>query len=231
MATFNTITYCSECTKHHGTFDVLSQEELSRLNSSKYEVHFKAGETIFKQGSALTHIACINRGLAKILIEGPHQKNLVIKLLKCPDIVIGPGLYLDQRHHYSLIAVTDVSACLMETKVLQEIIDKNNQFSKKLLQDSTLKRIHNYDQLINLTQKNMSARIADTFLYLSGEVYKSLEFTMDISRQDLADMSAMTKESAIRIIKNLKESNVIELEGNDLKILDKNGLIKISQVG
>lgn len=231
MVTFDTSSACASCSKHHTTFDLLSKEEKDFLGKSKHEVLFKAGETIFKQGSALTHIACINSGLAKLYIEGPHQKNLIIKLIQRPDLVIGPGMFVDQRHHYSVSAITDLSACFIDIKSFLEILKLNNDFALEILRDSTIKRIHNYELMINLTQKHMSGRIAEALLYLSKRIYKSHAFTVDITRQDIADLSAMSKESAIRIIKEFKDAKYILCEGNHFEILDPETLEKISQTG
>lgn len=231
MTTFHKTSPCTSCSEHHTTFDHLSQEEMDYLDKSKHEIRFKAGEIIFKQGSALTHLACINSGLAKLYIEGPHQKNLIIKLLKCPEIVLGPGIFVDQRHHYSLSAITDLSACFIDINSLLEILKVNNDFALELLRDSTSKRIRNYELLINLTQRNMSGRIAEALLYLSKKIYKSHKFTVDITRQDIADLSAMSKESAIRIIKEFKDAKYIICKGNYFEILSPEILEKISQTG
>lgn len=231
MTKFKDTSNCANCITHHSIFGHLSKAEMNLLNKSKHEVHFKAGETIFKQGSALTHIACLNSGMAKLYIEGTHNKNLIIKLLQSPDVVIGPGIFLDQRHHYSVSAVTNLSACFIDIKSLLEVLKTNNDFALELLRDSTLKRIRNYEQLINLTQKQMSGRIAETILYLSKNIYKSHSFTVDISRQDIADLSAMSKESAIRIIKEFKDAYYLKCEGNKFDILDPDALLEISLKG
>ena len=54
---------------------------------------------------------------------------------------------------------------------------------------------------------------------------------MTISRQDLADLSGMSKESAIRILKEFKDEGILTVDGNRLHILNPKQLKKISETG
>jgi len=112
-----------------------------------------------------------------------------------------------------------------------EVAKQNKEFASELFKWINQKGVRNFEKLINLTQKQMPGRIADALLYLSNSVYESDKFTVNISRQDIADLAAMSKESAIRIIKEFKESGFITCEGNDFNILEPKALHKISQTG
>jgi CRP/FNR family transcriptional regulator len=52
-----------------------------------------------------------------------------------------------------------------------------------------------------------------------------------MSRQDLADMTNLSKESVIRILKEFKTEEVIVLEGDHIQIPKIERLEKISLVG
>jgi len=54
---------------------------------------------------------------------------------------------------------------------------------------------------------------------------------MTISRQDLADISGMSKESAIRILKEFKDEGILSIDGNVVHILNPQQLKQISQTG
>ena len=66
----------------------------------------------------------------------------------------------------------------------------------------------------------MHGRIAGALLYLHNDVFKEQNGEISIKRQDLADLTAMSKESAIRILKELKDENIISVDGNTI-ILNK----------
>jgi CRP/FNR family transcriptional regulator, polysaccharide utilization system transcription regulator len=77
----------------------------------------------------------------------------------------------------------------------------------------------------------MPGRIADVLIYLKDKVYLTNPFHTTLSRQDLADMSGMSKESAIRILREFKDEGIIQVSGNDFEILNFEHLVKISQTG
>ena len=77
----------------------------------------------------------------------------------------------------------------------------------------------------------MHGRIADVIFYLTDKIYCQNPFNMSISRQDLADLSGMSKESAIRILKEFKEEGILTVQGNTIEILNTKQLRQISETG
>ena len=77
----------------------------------------------------------------------------------------------------------------------------------------------------------MHGRMADGLLYLANGFYKSNSFFLQISRQDIADMTAMSKDSAIRILKELERDGIISLNGRKIEILDIEHLYELSEKG
>ena len=200
------------------------------MNTNRYEVSFKAGEIMFKQGTPSPHFLCITTGLAKIYIEG-YGKNLILGLVKPVEYIFGPGIYVDSRHHFSAAAVEDSTACLVDVNAYKQIIRGNPDFAEEFIKRVSLQAIFNFDQFISLTQKQMNGRIADALFYLSEKIYCSNPFKMTISRQDLADLSGMSKESAIRILKEFKEEGILSVNGKSFHIVNLTQLKKISETG
>jgi CRP/FNR family transcriptional regulator len=231
MATFTKGVHCASCNLKMNIFCYLNDDQLEYINKDRFEVHFHKGEVIFKQGGPLTHIACLTNGLAKIYIEGQDKKNMILKILKPTELVGGPGFPVDYRHHFTVSALTDSSACLIDIHAFEEMIKTNAEFSFGFIKYLNQTTLQLHDKLMNLTHKQMHGRIADTLLYLSKEIYKSNTFETPLNRQEIADMSAMTKESAIRILKELKDDNIIDFTTSGFTILNESSLLQISITG
>jgi CRP/FNR family transcriptional regulator len=231
MAKFTKIEDCVQCSDQLGLFKMLSDKELESINEARYEVSFNKGETIFKQGGPLTHLACITEGMGKIYIEGSKNKNIVLKIAKPVEMIGGPGFQVDNRHHFSVSAVAHTKACFIDVEAFEEMLKASSPFAMEFIKHLNSITIEIYNKLQGLTQKQMHGRIADTLLYLSKNIYSNPEFETSLSRQDLADMSAMTKESAIRIIKEFREEEIIRCEGNTFCILDESRLTSIGMSG
>lgn len=231
MATKETYRDCKNCQKRNNIFALLNHEELQLVNNHRYELTFNKGEIIFKQGSPLTHVACITDGLAKIYIEGLNKRNLILSFAKPVQMVGGPGMFVDYRHHFSVAAVEETTACLVDTKIIEELIERNANFARDLLKKNNQISIASFKKFINLTQKQMHGRIADALMFLHDEIYGRNPFLLSLSRQDLADLTAMSKENVIRVIKTFKDNGFLKVEGNVVEILDKKELIRIGETG
>ena len=230
MATLPMKTQCSLCSYKSGILCLLSDYELEGIDRSRYEISFKQGETIFKQGGPLTHVACISEGMAKVYLEGDKSKNVILRILQPKEVIIGPGFLVDHRHHYSVSALTDIKACFIDVESFTNSANNNSGFSMEIIKYRNRSTIFLHNKLLTLMQNYMSGRLAETLLYLSRVIYKSETFETTLSRQDLADMSAMRKESSIRILKEFKDENVIDLEGNTFHILDIEKLERMCRV-
>ena len=229
MAQYSKNLSCVNCPFKLTLFQHLTKEELAYLDENRYEVHFNTGETIFKQGGALTHIACLTSGLFKIYLEDSNKNNLMLRLLKPTELVGGPGFMVDSRHHFSVAALESSTVCFVDLKAFEEILRQNSGFALQFIGYLNAIHINIYDKLVSLTHKNMHGRVADTLIYLSKRIYESSHFDTALSRQDLADLSSIAKESFIRIIKEFKDSGVIHFEGNSFQIKDHKALQTISK--
>lgn len=222
---------CTSCCLTQSIFKALPYEDMEILNENRHEVEFNAGEIMFKQGTALTHVACILQGLVKIYIEGLNKKNLLIKIAKKNAIIGGPGMYVDFVHHFSVAALTEVKTCFIDIHSLEKIMERNQGLAINILKKNNIQSIKNFKKFINLTQKHMSGRIADALIYLSDEIHNNESFETPISRQDLADLTSMSKESTIRILKEFRDAGIIKLTNNHFTINNRDDLIKISEKG
>jgi CRP-like cAMP-binding protein len=222
---------CDECNRKSTLFQLLNPEETKLLNEDRFEVQFKAGENITKQGTILTHLINLTSGYAKLYIEGINDRNLLLNLIGPYSILGGPGVFTDQRHHFSVTALEPSSVCFINLGNFKKIINMNAAFTVKFLEHLNSKQAMLYDKLISLTQKQMHGKIADALIYLSEKIYLSLEFELTISRQDLADMTAMSKDSAIRILKEFEKDGTILIRGRRISIPRMELLKEISAKG
>ena len=224
---------CKNCFTSDDTnvLESLTVKELDFLIDGKQQIHYKPGETIIKQNTSSTYVVCIRDGIAKVYVEGIKGKNLVVKLIGRLDFVTGGGLFNGNIQHFTITAMTPVTCCLIDSSKLTKLFSENNRFAVELLRHHTKQNNLLLNKLVNLTQKYMPGRVADTLLYLKNDIYKENPFTVPLTRQDLADMSNMTKESLVRILQQFKTSELIKTQGNTFEIIDESGLLSISRNG
>ncbi len=212
-------------------FKQLTSNELDFLVEEKQQISYNAKETIIKQNTSSTFVVCMRDGLAKVYVEGDKGKNLIVKIIGKGDFISGGGLFNGNVQHFTISAITPVRCCLIDSSKLTKLFSENNKFAVELLRNHTKQSNFLLSKLVNLTQKYMPGRVADTLLYLKEEIYKSKSFSTELTRQELAEMSNMTKESLVRILQQFKESKLIKTQGSSIEIIDENSLLSISRNG
>ncbi len=212
-------------------FNNLTKDELRFLMNYKRQIQFRQGETIIKQNTPLTHLICLRSGIAKVVSEGPKGKNLIVQIIKENNIFTGGGSIVDDFRHFTVSAVTNVECCFIDTSKLFVLLSKNSSFAIELLKHCNAQHLKMVNTLINLTHKYMPGRVADTLLYLKNQVFGSNPFNFIFTKQELAEMSGMTKESFIRSLKELEESGLIRQSRNSLEIVKEDELSEISKNG
>jgi CRP/FNR family transcriptional regulator len=88
-----------------------------------------------------------------------------------------------------------------------------------------------YGRFFCLTHKQSFGRLADIILCLSDRVFKKEVFELPLSRKDLAELTGLSPETVIRMMKVFREEGLIDVDGKFLKILDRDRMITISENG
>ena len=231
MSEPNTINNCENCEIRWKNFQHLTPSELQLVNENRYEANFKPGEIIIKQGTPASNALFLASGMAKIYKEGIRGRNFIMSIVLPGRLIMGPGAYVNLRHTYSVAAITSVQACFVSFDIFKYLVRANGDFAEGLLEDISSKALRTHLRMVSLTQKKMQGRVAEVLLYFSDEIFKSDEFEMILSRQELGEMTNMVKESVIRILKEMELSGVISISSSVIKILDKEKLMEISEKG
>ncbi|MDP3445472.1 MAG: Crp/Fnr family transcriptional regulator [Ignavibacteria bacterium] len=201
------------------------------LNAGRFEVTFNNGETIVKQGTASTHLIVLTKGMAKLFLEGIDKRNLILDLVLPKRLFGGPGVFTDYRYHYSVTAIAETSACFIAAENVRKVLRSNPDFAEAILKHCNMNAAANFDRLISLTQKQMPGRLSDTLIYLSKDVYHSTAFSLGITRQEMGEMSNMTKESTTRILKDFESEGILSIDGKTIELLNMDALNEISRRG
>mgnify|MGYP000495306602 CR=1 FL=1 len=88
-----------------------------------------------------------------------------------------------------------------------------------------------FTRFVNVHQKQIDGRLADTLLFFADEVAGSHKFKIPLKRYDLAALVCATRESVTRAIKDLTDIGTISVNGKSFEILNYDLLKKISEKG
>ncbi len=224
----------NSCTVTYNTslcFEKLTDEEMKLLEENTKEVTYKKGDIICKQGSFTSHIMFVCSGLVKTYIENENH-TLLLRIIP-PGSMIGLSSLLKNNSTFSFSASTyaDSRIRMFDINIVREIIKKNPLFAYEIINIFCENSIQIYGRFFALSRKQSYGRLADILLCLSSRIFQSYHFELLLSRKEIAELSGLSREKVIRIFKEFKESKLIEVNGKNLKIIDPEGLQRISDHG
>jgi len=222
---------CVVSTPHINCFAFLSEEENALLNANSRDVKFKKGEIIAKQGSFASHVIYLKEGLVKVYLEG-DQKDLILKIVTNDHFVSLSSVFDgNDSFIYSVSTYSDSVATLINIDIFKQLIRNNSKFAAQMINLLNANTAQIYGRFYCLTRKQSHGRVADIIMCLSENIFCSLSFKLNLSRNDLADLTGLSSESVTRILKEFKSSSIIKLDYKDISILDYTRLKDISTYG
>lgn len=212
-------------------FEKLSQEEQAYIDENSVEISYKKKEVICKQGSFVSHVMFVQSGLAKVFLDN-GENSLVLKIIPGGNLL---GLASISEEHntyqYSAMAYIDTVIKQIDIHVFREMITRNAEFAKEVIDILSANSVQIYGRFFCLTHKQAYGRLADILLCLSDRVFKNPEFELPLSRKDLAELSGMSAETVIRMLKKFHEEGLIAMEGKNFKLMNTDRLRRISETG
>lgn len=221
---------CKICKLKSAAEKQLTDGELEILGKNCAQASFNPGDIIIKQNSLSTNVVYVKTGLVKLHINGPI-KEMIMRIIKAPAYLCLPSTFGDKVNHFSATALEATTICFIDLQTFKHFIYNNGNFAYQILLDLSKGQLLSFQNCISNAQKHSQGKIADILLYLSEEIYENKEFVLPISRQDLGDMAGTTRESASRILTELHNDKIINLDGKKVMITNYELLKQISAKG
>lgn len=201
-------------------FDFLSENEKVKLFSNQIDITYKKGENITKQGSYASHVIFLEEGLVKVYLEG-NPKDLILKIIPPQHLIGLPSIYDGNNTFlYSAMAYIDSKVKLIDVEFFKSLIRSNAEFASKVINILNENTAQIYGRFYCLTNKQSHGRVADILLCLSQRVFKNKVFELAFTRSDLAELTGLSTESVIRILKDFTTEKLIAVKGKKFEILN-----------
>lgn len=225
------VTSCTINSHQCRCFEALTAEEMQLVDANSVKIHYKKGEIICKQGSFVSHVMFVEQGLAKVfLYDGTNS--LVLKIIPKGNLLGLTSLSEDYNtYQYSAMAYVDSEIKQIDINVFRQLIKKNAEFAKEVIDILSSNSVQIIGRFFCLTHKQAYGRLADILLCLADRIFKSTEFELPLSRKDLAELSGMSPETVVRMLKKFHEDGLIKLEGKSFTVIDYSRLKRISETG
>jgi CRP-like cAMP-binding protein len=223
---------CEQCiVREFSSLKALTKDELIKLSDCKTSHIIKKGEVIFEEGENVNGIYCIKDGVCKLTKLSANGKDHIVKLVTKGELLGQRSMISDEPVNLSAVALEDMQVCFIPKSEVMGYFDKNNQFSMNVMKNICGDLKEADDHMVNLAQKTVKERLAETLLYLNDTFGKNEDNSLKVqlSRDELASIIGTATESCIRLLSDFKKLGLIELTGKKIVLKDINALKKLAE--
>jgi CRP/FNR family transcriptional regulator, polysaccharide utilization system transcription regulator len=225
------VRHCSIFEFDQSWYELLNVEEKKLIDEHSVSLNFKKGESVCKQGSFASHVYFLEKGLVKVFLED-RNKNLILALATDNSLLGLAAIYeANNKLPYSINTFAESTVRVIDIQIFRQLLEKNAAFSFRIINILNESTMQIYGRFFSLTQKQLHGRLADQLLCLSTWIFKSKSFELPLSRADLGELSGMSTESVIRMMKEFKDDGLIGMHCKNIELLDIPRLERISEFG
>lgn len=204
-------------------FKTLDIESLSFLENNKVCQSFKKNKPLFVEGSYPTGVFCITKGKVKVFTLGESGKEQIIRIASDGDVVGFRAMFSEEPYKLSATTLEECNICFIKISHFMEQIHEHPELLQAVLKEISKESGERAMFIKTMAQKTVRERIAIVLLVLE-DIYK--EDPINLSREDLANFVGTATETTIRILKEFKEDELIEINGRKIILNDTNGMKK-----
>ncbi len=201
-------------------------ESLKKLSEERDVRLYKKKTDIYKEGSFPKGVYFVNKGKVKTYQTNEIGKELITELHKEGDFFGYLSLLQDEKYTSSATALEDSEIYMIPKEDFFSLIYKNSEVSKRFIEILSNNLKEKEKQLVKLAYNSVRKRVAEALVKLSDKYKKEEDqkFSMNVSREDLANMVGTATETVIRTLSDFKDDKLIEISGSTISILNYNKL-------
>jgi len=202
--------------------DVKGIESLKKLSNEQDVRLYRKKEDVYKEGGYPKGIYFVSKGKVKTYQTNESGKELITELHKDGDFFGYLSLLQDDTYTSSATVLEDSEIYMIPKEDFFSLIYKNAEVSRRFIEMLTNNLRENEKQLVKLAYHSVRKRVAEALVKLSDKYKKEGEpkFSMNVSREDLANMVGTATETVIRTLSDFKEDKFIEISGSTITIVN-----------
>lgn len=230
----NTIVDCKNCASRlNSIFCSLEEDEIESLNHNKGCFSYKKGQIIFSQGTMPHGLFVIYSGKIKLYQLAENGREQIVRMAKAGDVIGYRALLSSERYTSSAETIEESNICFLPKDLFFTMMNKNLSITTKLMQLLTSDLKSAEHRITDFAQKPVRERLAEAILFLKETYgYEGDNKTINVilTREELANIVGTATETAIRLLSDLKNEELIEFVGKKIKIKNLKKLLETANV-
>ena len=215
--------------RQHSLFAKLTELQLDRVCKFSRLQYLDDGQMLFNQSDKVTAFYLVLSGKIKLFRMSLDGQEKIIEIVK-PGTIFAEALMFSNQEDYpvSCAAISDTNIISINSKDFHEMLWDSTATCLVLLEDMSLRLRGLVREIDDLTLHTGTCRVASYLLQEATQGKDELE--LDVAKNIIAARLSIKPETFSRIIKDLKDNNVLSIQGNNVLIHDLDKLKEISTV-
>lgn len=180
------------------------------LSLNHKPVLYKKGTVIYEPGMQPKAVYFIKSGTVRMVTVNDDGKEFIQGMFKANQYFGEPALLINKPYLAFTIVTRDAEIIALRKADFFKLLQEEQFFSMELIRTLSDRLFYKSMMLEELANEQAEHRIITLLRYL----FKNLETgaVLDMTRQQLADMSGLRVETVIRMVKKLADQKIIKLQ-------------------
>jgi CRP-like cAMP-binding protein len=210
--------------------DLGNKDEMHTALENHDIIQFKKKQIIYSEGQHPNKLYYIQTGKVKVYKTSDGGKELIIGLLSPGDFFGYIPLIENSVYEEFAETMEESTIRVIPRKEFEHLLTHHQEIALKVIKLLANNIAEKEQQLVALAYHSLRKRVADALLTLKRK-YANKEddqnFSMSISREDLANIAGTATESLIRTLSDFKSEKLIEIKDGKITILEEKKLINL----
>jgi len=209
--------------------EIKNENALEKLTESNIINSYKKKQRIYAEGNHPHSLYYINTGKIRTFKTNENGKELTIGLFNAGDFFGYNALLENSVYKETSETLEECEVNIIGREDFEILINNNKKVAQKFIKMLAQNVTEKEELLVNLVYNSLRKRVADAIITLSKK-YKeesNPDFSIHISREDMAHIAGTTTESLIRTLSDFKNEKLIEAEAGYVKVLDEKKLLEM----
>ncbi len=213
----------------------LKPDEMNKVYDKIIIEKISKNKFVFEEGNYCSFIYFVCEGRVKMLAHSSAGKDFILRIVSSNDIISDNNLLFERRSEcsYSAKALENSVVAKINTSDFSELLNRKPELYKAYAEviDAHLTEV--YVGLKNMAFEKVERRIARHLIQFAkntGEKSDNgIRLGIKLSRQEIANLTGTTIETAIRVMSKFKKSKIISEKEGYIYIVERHKLINIAE--
>lgn len=207
-------------------FSALDEQQLESVTKASKTITLAAKTVLFEKGTPANHFFFLKSGQVKLYCLSEEGDEKVIEIIHPSQTFAEAIMFMPKRMYpVSAEAIKNSELCSFDMKQFREILENSKETCFRLLGTMGRQLHSKINDINNLTLHNATYRLVVYLLEQLPEGAMALSsIQLGATKVVIASRLSIQPETFSRILLRMSKQGLIEVHGNDITLLDVEGL-------